>query len=71
MNKEELKVKLWAMTGIMMTLQANGHGAGLNMEQSIKMLEKSLATYEGTDQIEQIVDARRILDELYKEVMGE
>jgi hypothetical protein len=71
MEKEELKLKLWAMTGIMMTLQANGLEAGLDLEQSLKMLEKALETYDGTDRIEQLVDARRILDELYKEIIGE
>lgn len=70
MSTEELKLKLWAMTGIMMTLQTNNYDLGLSQEDIFTMLQITLETYKGTDRVEQLVEARLMLDELHKEITG-
>lgn len=71
MNNKELKIKLWALTGLLTTLISNGHDTGITLEEQILLLNKSLNTYKDSDSIEDLFEARNLIQELYKEVMGE
>lgn len=67
---DDKKIKLWAITGIMLTFQHSGMDSGVDLKKQQAILHKSLSLYKDTDLVEQILDAQRLIDSLYNEIVG-
>lgn len=67
----DLKLKLWALSGLIMNFEMNGFHDCLTFDEKVEFIEKSSAISDETNDFERFIEMQALLNILFKETMGD